>query len=59
MDRAKHNLRSKDVAHVLDCSPDDVVRLAQTDKLKAIKKGKYWFFRLQDVENFKKKRDRP
>jgi predicted transcriptional regulator of viral defense system len=44
----------KDVAHILDCSPADVVVLAGTGNLKAIKKGQYWIFRLSDVEAYRK-----
>jgi hypothetical protein len=55
MPAIKRNLKSKDVAHILDMSPDDVIVLARTEKLKGIKKGKYWFFRFQDVESYRKK----
>jgi hypothetical protein len=58
MDRSKYNLRTKDVAHILDCSPDDVGVAAKKEKLKGIRNGKYWFFRLQDVEVYMKKRER-
>jgi len=42
-------LRARDVAHILDCSPDDVYPLISTGKLKATKVGRLWKFRLQDV----------
>jgi len=42
-------LRSKDVAHILDCSPDEVVELAKAGKLKAEKRGRYWQFLRADV----------
>ena len=42
-------LSSKDVAHILDCSPDEVVELAKAGKLKAEKRGRYWQFRRADV----------
>ena len=32
-------LKSKDVAHVLDLSPDDVIWLARKGKLRAVKRG--------------------
>jgi len=48
-------LRSKDVAHLLDCSPDDVMELARREKLKGIKQGRFWRFRFQDVESYRKK----
>ena len=49
-------LELKDVAHILDCSPVDVVALVTKGKLKAIKKGQYWVFRLSDVASFKRQR---
>ena len=54
---AKKNplLRSKDVAHILDCSPDDVMDLARKGKLPAIKEGRLWKFRLSDVAAYKSK----
>ena len=55
MPAQKRLFRSKDVAHILDMSPDDVILLARTGKLKAIKKGRYWMFRFQDVQSYKKK----
>ena len=42
-------LRARDVAHILDCSPDDVYPLINTGKLKASKVGRLWKFRLEDV----------
>ncbi len=47
--------RSKDVAHILDCSPDDVIVLAKKGKLRAIKQGRFWRYRHDDVMNYKKK----
>ena len=51
-------LRSKDVAHILDCSPDDVIELARTKKLKGIKKGRFWRFHPRDVQAYKEKREK-
>lgn len=48
-------LRSKDVAHILDCSPDDVIELARRGKLRATKQGRFWRFRHNDVLQYKKK----
>jgi excisionase family DNA binding protein len=48
-------LRSKDVAHILDCSPDDVIELARRGKLRASKQGRFWRFRQTDVLSYKKK----
>ena len=48
-------LRSKDVAHILDLPPDDVIYLARKGKLRGIKEGKYWKFRLRDVKYYQKR----
>ena len=48
-------LRSKDVAHILNTSPDDVNDLARKGKLRGEKRGRYWGFRLADVMTYKKK----
>ena len=48
-------LKSKDVAHILDMSPDDVIYLARNGKLRAVKEGKYWKFRLAHVQTYKRK----
>jgi excisionase family DNA binding protein len=50
-------LRSKDVAHILDCSPDDVIELARRGKLRASKQGRFWRFKHTDVLTYKKKND--
>ncbi len=55
MQTINRTLKSKDVAYLLDCSPDDVILLAKTELLKGKKKGKYWVFRFQDVERYRKK----
>ncbi len=47
-------LKSKDVAYILDCSPDDVIDLAKKGKLKAIKQGRYWKYELKDVMAYQK-----
>ncbi len=46
-------LRSKDVAQIVDMSPDDVIVLAKKGKLKAIKKGRYWQYSLTEVLKYK------
>ena len=48
-------LRARDVAHILDCSPDDVYPLINTGKLKASKVGRLWKFRLEDVMSCKER----
>jgi len=55
----KIHLRSKDVAHILDLSPDDVIHLARRGKLKASKKGRFWRFRQVDVMAYKRRNERP
>lgn len=50
-------LRSKDVAHILDCSPDDVIELARKGKLEARKHGRFWRFTLSDVKEYQKKQE--
>lgn len=51
-------LRSRDVAHMLDCSPDEVIELAQTKRLKATKEGRFWRYRAEDVLAYKKRLER-
>ena len=48
-------LGTKDVAHILDMSPDDVIELARSKKLKATKQGEFWRFNLADVERYKRR----
>jgi len=54
--RKKYTLRSKDVAHILDCSPDDVGELARSGELPAKKKGRFWKFQPSDVEAYKRRK---
>ena len=54
MSRKKVLLRSKDVAHILDLSPDDVIELARKGKLKATKRGRFWRYHPSDVMAYKK-----
>jgi len=55
MAKERKYLRSKDVAHILDCSPDDVIELARKGRLKADKQGRFWRFSLVDVQNYKRR----
>ncbi len=48
-------LKSKDAAHILDCSPDDVIDLARKGKLRAVKQGRFWRFRESDIVSYKQK----
>ena len=50
-------LRSKDIAHLLDIAPDDVLVLARKGKLKGNKDGRFWKFRLSDVKAYQKKNE--
>ena len=62
-------LRPRDVAHILDCCPDDLYPLIYTGEIKAEKVGRLWKFRMNDVMDYKarlngkpavtKKRGRP
>ena len=54
MSKNGYILRSRDVAHILDCSPDEVIELAQRRKLKATKEGRFWMYRPADVVAYKK-----
>jgi excisionase family DNA binding protein len=56
MPRATQILNTKDVAHILDCSPDDVIYLARRNKLRATKMGRYWRFRYNDIKAYQKKK---
>ena len=51
----EYPLRSKDVAWILDCSPDDVIALARKGGLNARKKGRFWRFWAKDVKAWKKR----
>jgi len=55
MSKENYRLKSKHVAHLLDCSPDDVIDLARSGQLKGAKEGRYWFFHFRDVETYRKK----
>ncbi len=48
-------IKSKDAAHILDCSPDDVIDLARKVKLRATKQGWFWRFRESDIISYKKR----
>ena len=49
-------LISKDVAHLLDIPPDDVIDLARKGKPKTTKDGRFWMFRLSDVKAYQEKK---
>jgi len=58
MSRNGYILRSRDVAHILDCIPDEVTELAQKGKLKALKEGRFWKYRPSDVLCYKRNLER-
>ena len=47
-------LNSKEVAEILDLSPDTVNELARKSVLPAMKKGRQWRFRRRDIASFKR-----
>jgi excisionase family DNA binding protein len=55
LDREEELLNSKQVAVILDMSPDTVNEFARKNILPAFKKGKQWRFRKRDVSIFFKK----
>jgi hypothetical protein len=58
MPKKKVFLGSKDVAHILDMSPDDVIFLVRRGKLRATKQGRFWRYRLADVTAYKKRMEK-
>lgn len=56
MAKVKEILRSKDVAQILDCSPDDVIQLGQKGLMGAYKDpgSRFWKFPMRAVMKFKK-----
>ena len=55
MDKERTFLNSKEVAHILDCTPDDIHVLVQRRELQATKEGRLWRYRPADVEAYKRK----
>jgi excisionase family DNA binding protein len=47
-------LNSKEVAEILDCSPDTVNEFARKNVLPAFKSGRQWRFRKRDITSFKR-----
>ncbi len=47
-------LNSKEVAQILDLSPDTVNELARKDVLPAFKRGRQWRFRKRDIISYKR-----
>jgi len=47
-------LNSKEVAEILDMSPDTVNELARKSVLPAFKRGRQWRFRKRDIVSYKR-----
>jgi excisionase family DNA binding protein len=47
-------LNSKEVAEILDLSPDTVNEMARRSVLPAFKRGRLWRFRKRDIASFKR-----
>ena len=58
LDREEELLTSREVARILDLSPDTVNEFARKNILPAFKKGKQWRFRKRDIFSFNKKQVR-
>lgn len=58
LERDEELLNSKQVAMILDMSPDTVNEFARKNILPAFKKGKQWRFRKRDISVFFKKQSR-
>lgn len=54
MERDEAILNSKEVARLLDLSPDTVNELARKGALPAFKQGRQWRFRKRDITSFKR-----
>ncbi len=57
-DREEELLNSREVARILDLSPDTVNEFARKNILPAFKKGKQWRFHQRDIFSFNKKQVR-
>ncbi len=57
-EREEELLNSREVARILDLSPDTVNEFARKNILPAFKKGKQWRFRQRDIFSFNKKQVR-
>ena len=54
VDKEDTLLNSKEVAEILDLSPDTVNELARKSILPAFKRGRQWRFRRRDIASFKR-----
>jgi hypothetical protein len=55
LEREEELLNSREVAWILDLSPDTVNEFARKNILPGFKKGKQWRFRKRDISLFSKK----
>ena len=53
-DKDEMLLNSKEVAEILDMSPDTVNEMARKSMLPAFKRGRQWRFRKMDVISYKR-----
>jgi excisionase family DNA binding protein len=58
LEREEELLNSRQVAVILDLSPDTVNEFARKNILPAFKKGKQWRFRRRDISLFYKRQNR-
>ncbi len=54
MERDDALLNSREVARILDLSPDTVNEYARKSMLPGVKKGRQWRFRRRDITSFKR-----
>ena len=54
VDKDEILLNSKEVAEILDLSPDTVNELARKSVLPAFKRGRQWRFRKRDIISYKR-----
>lgn len=55
LERDEELLNSREVARILDLSPDTVNEFARKNILPGFKKGKQWRFRKRDISLYNKK----
>ncbi|MEK7342040.1 MAG: helix-turn-helix domain-containing protein [Candidatus Binatota bacterium] len=58
LEREEELLNSREVARILDLSPDTVNEFARKNILPGFKKGKQWRFRKRDISLYNKKQTR-
>ena len=59
LEREEELLNSRQVAIILDVSPDTVNEFARKNLLPGFKKGKQWRFKKKDVSTFTKRQTGP